>query len=99
MEPAIEFNEANTVLKSPPSMGDKCLDLHVWKGKQQDGTPVIISKFKPSIQDLQELVNNDGCIYVYIIGEQMPPIQIQTQYPFYASDNPPDIYKDKEPIA
>lgn len=91
MNPALTFDEANCIMKAPESMPD-CMDLKTWRGNQQDGTPVVISKFQPSKEDLEEL-NRGGSIYLYVIGVSMPPVSLQTENPFYYLDNPPEIYK------
>jgi hypothetical protein len=96
MLPNEDFVEANQLMKKPQSMPE-CMDLKVWKGNQQDGTPVIISKWKPSKEDLEEL-NKGGDVYLYIIGNGMPPVSLQCNNPFYFLDNPPGIYKKSEEV-
>ena len=91
MSPAEEFVESNKTFLAPEDMPE-CQPLKVWQGNQQDGTPVIISKWKPSEADLIEL-NNGGFIYQYIIGTSLPPTHLCCENPFYYQDNPPEIYK------
>lgn len=87
------FPEANIKMIAPESMKDTCKSVSAWKGNQQDGTPCFILKIKPSLKDLKELVENDGSLYLYIIGEQMPPVSLQVENPFFYEDNIPEIYK------
>jgi len=94
MEPAQEFNESNLIMNAPASMPE-CKDLLVWKGNQQDGTPVIISKWTPNEKELDAL-NNGESIYLYIVGQTMPPVSLCAVNPFYYLDNTPEIYKENK---
>lgn len=65
---SLEFKEANFTFAKPYSMTDEeCSDLRVFKGKYPDGTPVIISKWQPSKEDIEAINRGEG-IYLSIIG-------------------------------
>lgn len=82
MIPAVEFPESNFTFSKPSSMTDEqCAPLHVWKGKDDGGTPVIISCWQLSKEDLEEIQKN-GKIYLTICGTGMPPVSLQTETPF-----------------
>jgi hypothetical protein len=79
---AVEFKESNCVFGKPVDMTDEqCLPLSVWRGNCDDGTPEIISCWKLSKEDLEE-INKTGTIWLRIIGQGMPPVSLQTETPF-----------------
>jgi len=76
------FPEQNFTFGKPADMTDEqCSSLSVWKGKDQNGFPVIISKWMPSKEDIDAINNGEG-IYLTITGHGMPPVSIQTENPF-----------------
>jgi hypothetical protein len=78
----IEFKESNLVLSKPMDMTDEqCMPLSVWKGNCDDGTPEIISCWKLSKEDLEE-INKTGTVWLRIVGQGMPPVTLQTETPF-----------------
>lgn len=79
----IDFKEANFTFIKPSNMTDEeCGDLRVFKGKyEQDGTPVIISKWQPSKEDIEAINRGEG-IYLSIVGHGMPPVSLFTENPF-----------------
>ena len=82
MIPSTDFEEANFTFSKPESMTDEeCLPLRVFKGKDSLGTPVIISKWSLSREDIDE-INKTGCVYLTICSNGMPPVSIQTETPF-----------------
>lgn len=79
------FEESNFTFTKPSSMTDEeCADLPVFKGHDADGYPVIISCWKFSKEDLEE-IERSGCIYLQIIGNGMPPVSLYTENPFNKS--------------
>lgn len=78
----VEFPEQNFTFTKPADMTDEqCSSLSVWRGKDQAGTPVIISKWQPSYEDIQAINNGEG-IYLMITGVGLPPVSLQTESPF-----------------
>jgi hypothetical protein len=76
------FEQANFTFTKPQGWTDEeCMDLHVHKGQYPNGTPTIISYWKPNKEDLEAL-NNGGGIYLEIIGQGMPPVALFTENPF-----------------
>jgi hypothetical protein len=85
MQP-VNFDESNCVFGKPSNMTDEqCAALPTWKGNVPFGdgsvTPVIISKWQPSKEDIENINNGEG-VYLYIYGEGMPPVALVTENPF-----------------
>jgi hypothetical protein len=74
------FENANFVFTAPKGMTD-CLDLPVFRGHDDEGTPCVISCWKFSKEDLEE-IQKTGCIYLSIIGYVVPPVSMFTENPF-----------------
>lgn len=82
MMPSVDFPEANFTFSKPPSMTDEeCGSLQVWKGKDESGYPVIISKWSLSAEDMEE-IKNTGSVYLIITGTGMPPVSLRVETPF-----------------
>lgn len=82
MIPAIDFPESNFTFGKPKDMTDEqCASLPVWKGADQDGQPIIITKWQLSKEDLEEIART-GVIYIQIVGHRMQPIAPFTENPF-----------------
>lgn len=78
----VDFPERNFVFTKPAGMTDEeCSDLPVFKGVAADGYPCIISKWKFSKEDLEQ-IKKTGCIYLSITAEGMPPVALFTEHPF-----------------
>lgn len=83
----VTFPEQNIVLGKPDNMTDEeCMSLPAWRGRNSDGLPVIISKWKLSKEDLDE-INRTGEVWLQIVGPAMPPASVFTEYPFIYPDN------------
>jgi hypothetical protein len=79
------FEGSNFTFTKPKDMTDEqCSDLTVFKGKTEDGFPVIISCWRFSKEDL-ETIKETGCIYLSINGNCMPPVSLFTESPFEVS--------------
>lgn len=77
-----DFPQANFTFTKPESITDEeCSDLRVFKGAYPDGTPVIISKWQPSKEDIEAINRGEG-IFLSITGMGMPPVCIFTENPF-----------------
>ncbi len=82
MMPAVDFPEANFTFSKPPSMTDEqCLPLRVWKGNDDSGVPIIISKWSLSAEDMEEILKT-GSVYLIITGQGMPPVSLHIETPF-----------------
>jgi hypothetical protein len=82
MMPSVDFPEANFTFSKPKDMTDEqCMPLHVWRGNDQDGFPLIISKWSLSAEDLEE-IKKTGSIYLIITGIGMPPVSLRVETPF-----------------
>lgn len=83
------FDEENTVLDAPPQLSREYniqpLSCHI--GKQEDGTPVIISCWKPSQEELEE-IKRTGRVWVIVLGNVMVPLDITGYYPFNLENHP-----------
>ena len=60
---------------------EQCGDLPVFKGRDSLGYPVIISCWKLSKEDIED-IQRTGEIYLTITGEVMPPVSLQTEDPW-----------------
>lgn len=79
---ASAFDEENTVLDPPPGVDpDDVSVLSVYRGAMPDGRPVVISCWKPTAEEWDEM-RRTGRIWVVILGENMPPISPTGYYPF-----------------
>lgn len=88
MIPSEQFDESNMIHKAPENMPE-CLDLKTFVGVQNDGNSVVVSKWSPTKEELEEL-NNGGSVYLHIIGNSMPPVSLQCFNPFYNLDTIPE---------
>ena len=71
---ATAFDEENMVLNAPDGMtADECHPLSVWRGLIENGTPCVISCWKPTVQELEE-INRTGRVWLMVMGQTMPPI-------------------------
>lgn len=78
----VEFKEMNFTFSKPSSMTDEeCAPLHVWKGNDDAGYPVIISCWQLCKEDLEEIAKT-GRMYLIIHGQGMPPVSLHVETPF-----------------
>lgn len=76
------FEQANFVFQKPQNMTDEeCMDLPTFVGFTTEGMPCIISCWKFSKEDLEE-IQKTGCIFLSITGHGMPPVSLFTENPF-----------------
>lgn len=76
------FDEANKVFDKPNNMTyEECGALNVFIGQDTVGTPVIISCWKPTKEELEE-INNTGRIWCFHYGLSLPPHAIAGNNPF-----------------
>lgn len=86
----ITFKEANMVFKAPenqPQVGD----LPAFVGNNQEGSPVIISIWELSEEEVKQIIANKS-IYLVVSGHGMPPISLHAETVFS-----PIIVEEQEP--
>lgn len=77
-----QFTQVNFEFTKPNSMTDEqCFSLPVFKGKDSEGVPAIISCWALSKEDLEE-INKTGHVWLSICGNGMPPVSLFTENPF-----------------
>lgn len=85
MEPS-SFPEENLILDKPPGMSyDDCMALSVFQGEDSVGQPVVISCWKPTKKELEE-INRTGRVWLWIYGQTMPPAAVGGFNPFEKRD-------------
>lgn len=76
------FDEANRVYDKPSDMSyEQCEALSVWAGKNTDGGDVIVSCWKPTAKELEE-INKTGRVWCIFYGTGLPPHCLSGQSPF-----------------
>jgi len=76
------FDESNCVLDKPPDMDrGKCEALSVWRGMSNDQIPMVVSCWKLTRDEVEELVKT-GRIWLTVIGTTMPPVYLGVPSPF-----------------
>ena len=76
------FDEANQIYDKPESMSyDECEALSTFTGLSADGVPVIISCWKPTREELDE-INKTGRIWCFHYGTILPPHALAGNNPF-----------------
>jgi hypothetical protein len=79
---AAGFAEENMVLHPPPGVPvDEVGVMNVHKGNLSDGTPVIISCWKVTKEELEE-IGRTGRVWVLVRGETTPPVGVTGFCPF-----------------
>ena len=70
------FNEENGVLNTPAGMtAEECEPLSVWQGRFDNGFPVVISCWKMTAEELEE-IKRTGRVWLIVMGHTMPPVQL-----------------------
>ncbi len=70
----IQHQECNGVLGAPPGISiERVRPLPVKRALYEDGTPTIISYWKPSEEDLK-ILNSGGCVALNVLGQTMYPV-------------------------
>jgi hypothetical protein len=76
------FDESNAVLGKPPDMGhDECTCLSVLRTETESGTPVVVSCWKLTHEELEEVCRT-GRVWLTVVGETMPPVAVDVTQPF-----------------
>ena len=75
------FDESDAVLGRPSEMtDDQCGPLSIKRVEYSDGTPVVISCWKLTQEELDE-INKTGRVWLGILGVTMPPSWISGTKP------------------
>ena len=72
----VTFKESNTTFKA-----EGIPDLPAFVGSNQEGSPVIISKWELSEEEIQKIIKNKS-IFLVVSGEGMPPLSMHTETVF-----------------
>lgn len=79
---AASFDEANIVLSRPPDMtADECTPLSVWRGVTENDAPIVISCWKVTAEELEE-IKKTGRVWLTVVGYTMPPVSLAGTSPF-----------------
>lgn len=79
---ATAFNEENVVFNPPDGMSpEECSVLSCFMGKDENGQHVIISCWKPTAEEWEEM-KKTGRIWIIILGTSLPPIAPSGISPF-----------------
>ncbi len=86
MQP-IDFQQKNFVFKRPDGLTEEeCGDLAVFRGNDTKGLPVIISCWKLTEKELEE-VKSKGVVWLTVYGTGTPPVYISGETPFIKNEN------------
>lgn len=73
---ATSFDESNAVLGKPREMNDdECCCLSVLRTATESGTPVVVSCWKLTQEELATVLKT-GRIWLTVVGETMPPVAL-----------------------
>jgi len=76
------FEESNHVLGKPTAMThEDCSCLSVFVGPSPTGIPLVISCWKLTAEELEE-VSRTGRVWLGIVGQTMPPAWVLGTNPF-----------------
>ena len=76
------FEQSNHVIDKPDSMTrEDCDALSVFQGTDQNGLPVMISCWKLTTQELEE-INQTGRVWLWVFGGGMQPVSLTTEHPW-----------------
>ena len=76
------FDQSNLVLNPPPGVSpEQCAPLSVWRGPLNTGEGVVISCWKLTLDEVDELLRT-GRIWLICWGETMPPVALSAKSPF-----------------
>lgn len=89
--PFVEFEQVNRRLGPPEGLTeDQVATLPVWTG-EMDGIPRTIAKFQPVRGHIEALAQG-AAIWLHMLGQRIPPVDINTADPFKpVADMPPQL--------
>lgn len=79
---ATDFPGSNQVIDKPPDMSrDECNALNTFVGITEDNHPIVISCWKPTKEELEE-INSTGRIWCWHYGNYLQPHSLSGHNPF-----------------
>ncbi len=78
------FEHANQVFDAPPGMEADCEPINACICKTSDGLPCIVTCWKPTEQELEE-INRTKRVWVFIYSNGLPPHAVGGIDPFRES--------------
>lgn len=76
------FDESNVVLDKPDNMSyEECSPASVFRGKNESGQPVVISCWKPTREELEE-IQRTGRVWLTVLDFTMPPAYVSGVSPW-----------------
>ncbi len=87
----VTFPESNFRYTRPSNMThEECGDLDVWKGKDDNDYPRIVSKWMPSEEELKKLNAGEG-IYLDMMAITQCPVSLIVGSPFTPQNSVEDM--------
>lgn len=79
----VDFPESNFTLTGSPEeqAAGTVYDLHAHRFRDLDNVPNIITAWRLSLEELEEVART-GIVWVRAVGETQPPMCIQGESPF-----------------
>lgn len=91
------FSQSNAALSKPADMPvDECHALSVWRGRQNNGLPIVVSCWKLTQEELEEF-QRTGRIWLIVAGVTMPPVSLTAQFPWSEGDDENTVPQAKHP--
>lgn len=85
----VKFPQQNFVYTKPEGWTDEqCLDLPAFKGHDDAGHPIVISKWELDQRELAE-INKNKCVYLMAMDSSIPPMSVHIDSPFNTEDPQP----------
>lgn len=79
---ATSFDESNLVMDTPPGVDpEEIYPLSVFRGQDVNGNRVVISCWKPTAEEMEE-IKRTGRVWVIMHCIQMQPIAVEGKSPF-----------------
>lgn len=83
---ACAFDEDNGVMGTPQGCDpDQIPPLSVFRGFNEYGAPVVISCWKPTPEEWEEM-QRTGRVWLVVLGGGMPPVHVRGTSPFVKSE-------------
>lgn len=79
MPEPVPFKQQNAILK-PPQPSDKIGELPVCVCEDEEGTTLVVSAWRLTIPEVEEL-SKTGMIYLYAYGGIQPPVTLSVTAP------------------
>lgn len=84
----VNFPESNTLLARPEGMTEEeCYDLSVCRTIMENGTPVVISCWELTPDEIATIIGTKK-IWLWIIGKTHPPVILDVKYPWDTNQKP-----------